>query len=462
MPSATRYNIRQACGLEEELSDDLFLKSADRLYLWIPTVTKGFYFSNSFKKMAVEASTAKDLAEKRIPDLIDSILKVHDDLTPFFYQERIGHPRLQFFLMDPRTFGRPSFRRGLTITDSPSIPPDRGEDGLLNIRRAYSFSNKKPFHIYPGLIYRLISTGRRSSSWSLGRTVYTDLIESCDYLAFRIKSGWQTAMSKGEAAVTKFLKTDPAVLEWRDLIKQILVGDFSHYLAGLAFSSPIFQVVDKGQHIKLLMGLGSSAKQANYGMHVAPAGMLEFAQGDDDNSLTLKNFQTILAKELIEETLVGKNFEAVKDNYKRKFSVMEAAISVDGVPFPQNFGGYPFQTNLVRLIIEDDILPHWDNYWVKTPPSKTLLQKALSFNPDQQPSFWIVDSFTLRPEIITPIFVTEDLPNMLSWEYEETQKETKQFNNMDEVRNYVAETRSSWAAPGLAAMYLGAKHFFGE
>jgi hypothetical protein len=375
--------------------------------------------------------------------------------------------------MDDKTFGKPIFpikishdkpifsdRVIKSIRTGESLPIDDDPititDSLYKIRQANEIEHKRHLHIYDGLIYRLLKA-KSPDKWLLGQTSYKQIMESCDYLSFKIKSGWvealEIAKNGGDSlAVEKFFNNDSVVKEWYDLVQNLIKGDFTKYLAGLAFSAPIFQVCENGS-INLLLGKGSAAKQANYGMHVAPAGMFEYSPGDGQlDELTIPNFQTIVAKEMAEETLIGENYSSVVDKYKRFFFVMESGMSLTGDPF---------RAEIVRMLFDKDIIENWNQIWVNNPPpSKTPLIKILNLNPNIHKSFWIVDCFILRPEIIIPLYITETITAVLNWEFEAASLEIKNFRNWDNVLDYLNEHSNAWCAPGLASLYLGSKYFF--
>ncbi|MDR2386438.1 MAG: hypothetical protein LBE80_02495 [Deltaproteobacteria bacterium] len=449
--------VYEASGLDRESCPYSNFLDCDEIrtlsyYVWRPHTTS-YYLARDFRLKSVEAAKFRDEAEKRVGLLITNVIDAHKDLDKFFFEIPDKGTRLHFFEMtEENGYGRPTFP--LKVKDDQKSAPNRGLETLLNIRKAEKIEKRTSHFVYPGLIYRLLSAG---SNWVLGKTVYTDLIESCDYLNFKIKSGWYKAEQKGgHLEALEFLKEDEVVQEWANLARGILNGGrFYDYLAGLAFSLPIFQI-GKNKELKLLMAEGSSLKMADYGMHVAPAGMLEFSPGDAGaRELDLSAFQTILAKELAEETLVGKNFSAIDDQYKRLFSVMESG--------PHNFGD-PFRAKIVRSLFEEDILPNWDNIWKdKTKiPAQTPLRGALCLNPNIHPSFWIVDSFALRPEIIMPLYIIEDLSSTLNWEYKPGTQISQTFSSFAGVLDYVLANRNHWCAPGLASLYFGAQLYFSK
>jgi hypothetical protein len=414
-------------------------------YVWKPEIySLEDYISIDYREKAVLYIKAKDDGEKETGYIINRLIKTYSELESFFYKFS-DDIHLPFFEMSPDKFGRPSFP--LDIKDDETTIPIRGESSLKKIRRAEKIHKNWPIYFFSGEKYRLLQA--KPGNWVIGRTIYDNLIESCDYLSFWIKAGWQDVFVKKKNE-DEFFKNDEVVKEWHARIKNIMEGDFTHYLAGLAFSVPIFQVTDHG--IMPLMAKGSNIKQTDYGLHVAPAGMLEFSILDIEKKLSLENFLTIVAKEMVEEVFVGKNLSEVANNYKRLFSVMEST------PF---LACAPFSTRVVRLIF-DDILIHWKNIWKNKDklPSDILLKKVLSFDPSKDPSFWIVDGLILRPEIIMPIYIKEDLPKALNWEYATGKRQEEWFPNMDKVREYINESRNFWTAPGLAALYFGAKHYF--
>ena len=71
--------------------------------------------------------------------------------------------------------------------------------------------------------------------------------------------------------------------------------------------------------------------------------------------------------------------------------------------------------------------------------------------------FAICDAFVLRPEIIMPLYIYEKPEVVTNWENEKITELT--LSNLDEVTS-LANDQHKWAAPGIAAAYLSAKHWF--
>jgi hypothetical protein len=449
-----RDAVLEACGKDQKhLPYEKFLdQDKDRTrhyYVWKPGVYND-YIPRDFREYSVIETKNREKTENDLGNFIDNVLSVYKNLRDFFFRDKDIPVPLQFFEMREDIFGRPKFP--LTVKQGLPQPPARGDDTLLRIRCAEKRHNNQRHFVYPGLIYRLLATAK-DGDWLLGQTVYTHLIESCDYLNFKIKAGWWKAKSQSDQAADDYLKNHSLAREWAKLAQGILTEqNFKPYLAGLAFSVPIFQVLEDGK-LRIILAQDSNLKQADYGLHMAPAGMLEFCQDDiEEKTLSLEAFQAIVAKELVEETLVGYNFSAVADEYKRVLSF------VDSGPHKS---GDPYKASIVREIINNQILAKWNKVW-KNPklPSKTPLKTVLTFNPKTRPSFWIVDCFTLRPEIIMPIYIKENLPEAFNWEVEQNTAFYKEFSKWSEVTNFILTERQRLSAPGLAGLYYGAKFYF--
>jgi hypothetical protein len=474
-----RKKVLNSCGFTKlDLPFSLFLETRDSNYCWVPPVETGEYFDIKRQEHAKIEFDACDEAEGKVSQLISDLLNVSEyrnELSSYFFNVGVETfpVWLPFFEMKEETFGRPNF--ALTITDQVdgeeviSSPPVRHDDSLLDKRKALTLRLGKPFHFYPGHEYRLLSA-KKGKPWLIGRTIFTDLIESCDYLAFKIKSGWQLTkegreltkegwqLAKGntsEDAVNSFFRDSPATKEWFGLIQQyILKGDFTKYIAGMAFSVPIFQVQDG--KLRLLVAKGSSEKISKYGYHCVPAGLLEFSESDSDLAeLTLGHFQTIVAKEMVEETLPGKNFMSVKDKNRPMFQGFDSgAFTIKAAD--------QFTAEIYRLVIETIILKNWDDLWAETKdaPSKTFLEAVLKFDPAKHGSFWFVDCFTLRPEIVIPLYTSQDLKFNLNWEFEKGSEKKLEFEKWPDVLDEIMKNRDSYSAPGIACLYFGAKRFF--
>ncbi|MDR2368547.1 MAG: hypothetical protein LBF58_10670 [Deltaproteobacteria bacterium] len=446
--------VKRACGRNEETLPYATFLDYDAAgtfgyYVWKPLVS-GEYIPRDFRLAAVAAAEARNQAEREVGNLIADVIEARPELAGFFFEVEGRGTRLPFFELKEEYFGRPKFP--LTVKIGQTTKPDRGGDSLYRIRKAEKIEKRVEYFVYPGLTYRLLSVGK--GNWVLGQTEYTHLTESCDYLNFKIKSGWLRAGSQGRDYAVNFLKSDPVALEWAGLALGIMNGGvFGSYLAGLAFSAPIFQICGNG-NLRLLLAEGSYLKMADYGVHVAPAGMLEYSPGDaKSGTLDLEAFQTIVAKELVEETLLGKDFGAIDGRYRRLFTVMESG--------PHDFGD-PFRARIVRSLLEEDVIPNWGEIWKRKDraPSQQPLRGALCLNPNAHPSFWVVDSFVLRPEIITPLYIDDDLPSALNWEYEKGVVIDQSFSTFGAVLDYVLQNRNAWTAPGLAALYFGARLYF--
>jgi hypothetical protein len=381
--------------------------------------------------------------------LIDDLECILGDKS-FFH--RMGNVRLPFFFMDKERFGFPTFP--IPIGDTNLDEPNRGYDSLLRMRRYVQ--GKK---IYPGSIYRLVCA--KPAGWELAKTIYPYILDDCDYLAFNIKSGWRDAYERN-AGGKDFLAASEVVEEWKKRVRQVQRGDFSGYHAGIAFSIPIFQIMEDGS-LRLQMAKGSSEKAAGAGAkHVVPAGMLEFCGELDfkNTELTFPAFVSYIGKELIEETLLA-NLH-IKDAAKRRFD--QVASSHHLISSCESPNGKPGDATDVKSLNSDikTLLDDWDNRWKDTPPSATPLRKIMELQScnEETPCFCIVDAFNLRPEFIIPLYIKEDLDFCINWEYDKKTFDRQPLRSMDEVVSFVSEGYKDWAAPGIAAAYFGAKYYF--
>lgn len=376
---------------------------------------------------SLQQQTYEAIGYNNLASLITALVKMYPLLEQFFFKTEQGQ-----YLPFHQLKVTPQFPIPINNQLS-SVPPLR-EDPIYAQKRSMG---KK---IYPGLIYRLIEVSK-SNGWQLARTNYTHLIESCDYTQARIFAGWGKLISENANDVNAklhFLKTSPHIQEWLAKVKNILQGDFSSYLAGIAFNTPIFSKTPTGE-LKLLLAEGSQLKQAAGGkLHVCPAGMLEFSKDDEEQTeLTLEAFQTYAAKECLEETMrfsVNSKSERIIRNFDNTEQEEGDFLSVQSI----------------RRLIEHDLLPE-----LPTTVSTSVLQQCLTISPDKQPFFAVVDAFVLRPEIIVPLY-TNDTPQVVTnWENEKITEMT--FKNVNDI-NELANSVNNWAAPGIAAAYLGAKN----
>lgn len=447
-----RKIVRQAAGFptkeqaKESLPDALFLSRHGQpsKYTWIPVVRDEQEDASELLRLG---GLEKE-ANPHIHAIMNALVSNFNDLDNFFYKTGHRGTRLQFHLLSQEICGTPSFPIPITGESPPA--PDRGQKSLLRLR---GLQNKPT---YAGHIYRLHTVDK--NEWTLGRTVYTELIDDCDFYNLHIKARW---MQIGDSP--ELFKSD-LVQSWYKRTQDIRSGKFSGYLAGLAFSIPLFQIDGQG-NLKLLMAKGSAAKQAGGGLkHVVPAGMLEFSNVDKRNAeLTLSAFQTYLAKELIEETLLFS--QKLDKKCHRLFKQLESVPPLEAADhvWPLEDAGDVLPVETLRQLIETHLLDDWDSVWGEgKKPSQTVLREVLNRAPNDpgKPCFFIVDAFCLRPEIILPVYTTEDLEMAVNWENDAASVEKVSFASYSALEDWVAQNYHMWTAPGIAAAFLGAKHYF--
>lgn len=386
---------------------------------------------------------------KRIGSLIEHLVYLYPNELKDFFAVSAGGIRMPFFVLDPAKFGRVEFP--MPISDEILPSPDRGKYSLVTRRKASGSQ------VYPGQEYRLIRASK-DRPWQLGRTIYTELVDDCDYFKAQILIGWGRLRDASKKDRENFLKTDADVLEWLRRVKQIKEGDFSGYHAGMAFSIPIFQRLPD-RRLRMLLARGSNSKQADAKkLHCCPAGMLEFSASrmNRDRELTPLNFGTYALKEMIEETLRAKAF-----TFSAKIDRLDS-VQEEGDHLP---------AKILRNYCEDIILDIKEeirigNLFVemtdgsKKPVSLAAINEALKLHETlhERQIYAVVDAFVLRPEFIVPVYVDEDVPLLLSWENDEP--DTVDFDGPDDVEKGLPSHAHNWTAPGLAAAYLTARDWF--
>ncbi len=398
------------------------------------------------------AKASYDEAEgyARIVDLIDSLVRLYpDELDGFFEVSELG-ARLPFHVMSKATTA--AFNLPIPISDDLLPPPDRGAESLKTRRIAQGKL------VYPGQIYRLVKATQ--DGWELARTVYTQLIDDCDYLKAKILEGWGALKDASVDERDTFLLTSDVVKEWLSRVDGIRRGDFSSYHAGMAFSIPIFQRLPDNR-LRMLLARGSDKKQADAKkLHCCPAGMLEFAEGwvTRLNDLTAQDFATYCMKEMLEETLRADAFK-----FANKINFLEG-VGHDGDPMAADeLRGY---CDKIILEVKHEIasgklvvkLPNGE----ERPLSIAAVDEAdkIADTINDRQIYTIVDAFVLRPEIIVPIFVDEQVDFFLSWEHEHA--ETEDFASLADTEQRLPAKFADWAAPGFAAAYLTTKDWFSK
>ena len=258
---------------------------------------------------------------------------------------------------------------------------------------------------------------------------------------------------------------------WEKRADDVLNNMFSNYIAGIAFSAPTFRIEDNGS-LSLMFAEGSPSKQAGAGQkHVCPAGMLEFFKPlDAGQELTLRQFKAIICKELLEETVFGSEFSLKEDSIYSHY-VSQFSNSLPGKTLTS--------TNDLMNTIENVLIPNWDCIWSDFPywqelfrkgdkprsPSLMPLRSIQNFDPDEDPYFTIVDALCFRPEIIIPIYQQDPLEALVNWEYKHDNNlgdafEKYTWESIEQLEDWVVREAPSWCAPGIAAAYLGARHYF--
>lgn len=241
---------------------------------------------------------------------------------------------------------------------------------------------------------------------------------------------------------------------WKKRMIDVHKNNFSNYIAGLAFSIPLFQVTKSG--LTVLLAKGSQQKAVGSGTkHVVPAGMMEFFSETDPELFSFDDFKALVCKELLEELYFGNN---IVHKHTSQYSQIINLFSDN-----QNERTYVTYEDILTNI-KEIIIPKWDNIWEeygKTKeniPSKVLLEKVLEFQEMDEPYFMIVDTLNSRPEIIKPIYFTEDIEVFLNWE--NTSIARVSFSNQEELENFIKESHRDFCAPGIASIYLGSRYYF--
>ena len=292
----------------------------------------------------------------------------------------------------------------------------------------------------------------------VGKSSYFAILDSADYVASRLK------VYHHQQNIHEFERIFKI---WSERLNSLeKEGLFNDYNSGVAFSMPIFQICDNGD-LKVLAAKGSQFKANGSGKrHIAPAGMLEFFTYDQSDKFDFEDFKTLCAKELLEETVFGQETLKLEEN-NPFFSIL-----------------FPFFETL-NLRRQDDITlfalmsfikvihDNWEEIWSSlnyqdSIPNKAALSYLLKMNEDVfcQTSYFVLDFANLRPEFIVPIYISEQLNEIVNWEYEKenaydaVKKDILTFNNLDDLNTWAKNEVNDYCAPALAAIYLGAKQFF--
>lgn len=397
-------------------------------------------------ELDMEAILAERHAQDNIQLLISDLIELFPrELSDFFARSSSGVP-LPFFVLNASKFGRPNFPIEITEASLPS--PDRGKKSLVEIRKALGKE------IYDGQIYRLDSA--RPNNWKIGRTRYTEVVDDCDFLKSNIFSGWGRLCEQPLDKRLDYLRRSKVVREWLQRIQKIKAGDFSHYSAGIGFNTPIFREVPNGT-LELLYARGSLTKQAEGGrLHVCPAGMLEYGRGAVKASeLTEIDFGTYALKEMIEETLRHDAFvENDRTDFLDKSDGAGDFLNAEALrSYCKNIlKGLEQQISAGQTaILQDD--------GTKAGLSLAAAVEVENIHNDlnEREMYIILDTFVLRPEIIVPIYVSERIDLMVSWENDSAHRHV--FHTESDAEALIG-SMSDWTAPGLAAAYLTSRNWF--
>lgn len=313
---------------------------------------------------------------------------------------------------------------------------------------------------YNGNIYRLLSI--ENDQWTIAPSCYFDILESSDYLGTRLKSAHQDFLNEKQNRRSELME-----IREKRIKSFIQNGDFSQYIAGIAFSMPIFRKLDNGG-LQLLKGKISSFKATGSGrMHVCPAGMLEnpvmFKNKGGERILlnpylTLEDFQAALCKELLEEAVFSEKILKNINESKYKSTILMFCDQISR-PVEQSV-----KLSTLSYFLKEEIQPYWYEIWesLKTGidcPSIEPLNYILNLKEDFSP-FYIIDTFNLRPEIIVPVYINDELFQITNWEYTDGGSEIIEWANFENLQNWVEKHYKDWCPPGIAAAYLGARQFF--
>lgn len=242
--------------------------------------------------------------------------------------------------------------------------------------------------------------------------------------------------------------------EWTKRIEEIKEKKFSNYVAGLAFSVPLFQITQDG--IKVLLAKGSSQKANGAGTkHVVPAGMMEFFSDVDPEYFSFDDFKALVCKEMLEELYFGTNIVHQQgNNFYRTITLFSDNKD------ERTLASYQEILDKVK----NEVIKNWNEIWKACGkeegniPSKVLLETILDLKEDERPWFLVVDALNGRPEIIKPIYFKENVDIFLNWE--NVSSELIAFSNQDELEYFIEKYHWDFCAPGIASIYLGARYYF--
>lgn len=362
-----------------------------------------------------------------------------EDIGQFLEKTSAG-ARLPFHRVDLSAFGPPTFPIPIESGHRPPLVRDPKQIAL----KANPVAN-----LYNGKIFRLHSVS--PSGWRLGRTAYFDLMEDCDWMKGALLRGW--GAQADVFAKRKWLRTSPIVAEWRSRARAILRGDFSGYLAGMAFNLPIVGCGPDG--LEILLAKGSPHKQADAGRrHVCPAGMLEFSRPNaDDIDLSAATMKTYMRKELIEETLRRSKDAPDPLDIEARIKRLEGQIDTNGDLMGAATLGMACD-EIIDLIRKENLsLP------VGEQTSLAAHDALMAMDIESSPMALIVDALVLRPEIVMPIKIDAPVTASFNWENVKIAKSEpvptwKVGDSLAETEQDLCKDMSDWAAPGLAGVLI--------
>ncbi|MBS9783055.1 MAG: hypothetical protein KGV46_00690 [Pasteurella sp.] len=392
-------------------------------------------------------------SNNKTTQIINALLRAFPKHKKAIFQTDEGH-MLPFTTVNKNC--SPPFKFPLEIDALQSKPHRVGLDSLYEIRK------NAGANLYPGKILQL---KKDDKGYKLGHTIYTHILDSCDNVGSTLKRAWskldEQNMSFAERQQKiKEISSDIGAMAfiWSQRLNQVKQEDFSDYLAGLAFSLPMFHIQESG--LSLVCAEGSALKASGSGQkHICPAGMLEIFNSKIDKNFTIADFRAVASKELLEETLFGSKFKlknsSIYSQYVRNFST-ELAGQVEA--------SYP----MLNVCVED-LLKIWDDLWEdfegwhkSTPPSNEAIMQVQQLSMEKAPWFFIIDIMNFRPEIIKPLYLRNSFDCFLNWEYKNNYSvpEIISWKDQYELEDWVRDNHKDWCTPGIASAYLGARYYF--
>lgn len=362
-----------------------------------------------------------------------------DDIGQFLEKTSDG-THLPFHRVDLGAFGPPAF----------PIPIETGyRPPLVRDPKQIALKANPTATLYNGKILRLHSVS--TSGWRLGRTAYFDLMEDCDWMKGALLRGW--GAQADVFAKRSWLRTSPIVAEWRSRASAILRGDFSGYLAGMAFNLPIVGCGADG--LEILLAKGSPHKQADAGRrHVCPAGMLEFSEPNaHDSDLSAATMKTYMRKELIEETMRRSEDAPDPLGIEARIKRLEGQIDTNGDLMGAASLGMACD-EIIDLIRKENLsLP------VGEQTSLAAHDALMAMDIESSSMALIVDALVLRPEIVLPIKIDVPVTASFNWENVKIAKGEpaptwKVCDSLAETEQDLCKNMSDWAAPGLAGVWI--------